>query len=67
MTPELGTYWAESTSGRRAILVDAQPEGDGWSVRLGGDSSWQPWPLAGWTECDAQGMPLESGPPLTGA
>ena len=64
MTPELGTYWID-TSGRRAILVDAQPEGDGWSVRLGGDSTWQPWPLAGWTECDAQGMPLVPPTPLT--
>ena len=58
MTPELGTYWVESTSGRRAILVDAQPEGDGWSVRLGGDATWRPWPLNGWIECDSSGTPL---------
>ena len=67
MTPELGTYWVESTIGRGAILVDAQPEGDGWSVRLGGDATWQPWPLNGWIECDSSGTPLtpDGGTPLT--
>ena len=56
--PQLSSFWLHS-SGRYAVLVDAAPNPDGgWIVRLGGDSSWQSWPVAGWVQCDAHGVPL---------
>lgn len=43
----------------RAVLVAARHDSEfGWFVQLGGDSTWQAWPLVGWVECDPGGAPV---------